>query len=135
MVYSVKKIAEYLAYLKNRLGADHSSFTECEKNMKHWSKADWAKYKQESDENMKELVKLIEKQFSAGSSEVQDIVRKNCGWIKKFWTPNRESLTGLGQMYTEFEWKKYFEKYDPDHPRLAKFLAEGMKIFAERELS
>ena len=135
MVYSVKKIAEYLAYLKNRLGADHSSFTECEKNMKHWSKADWAKYKQESDENMKELVKLIEKQFSAGSSEVQDIVRKNYGWIKKFWTPNRESLTGLGQMYTEFEWKKYFEKYDPDHPRLAKFLAEGMKIFAERELS
>ena len=103
--------------------------------MKQWTKGDWEKYKQESDANMRELAKLMEKQCSANSKEVQAVVRKNYDWLKKFWTPNRESFSDLGQMYTEFEWKKFFGKYDPEHPRLAQFLAEGMKVFAERELS
>ncbi len=130
-----EKQAEYMAYLKNKLGADHPSFAECEKNVKNWTKADWARYQKESDENMKALAKLMEQKLAPDSPEVQTIVRKGYEWIKKFWTPNRESYTGLGQGYTEFEWKKYFETYDPHHPRLAKYLAEGMKVFADRELS
>ena len=133
--FSKEKQAEYVAYLKNRLGAEHPSFAECDKNVKNWTKADWEKYKQESDLNMKTLAKLMEGQFSASSTEVQAVVRKNYEWLKRFWTPNKESFSDLGQMYTEFEWKKFFEKYDPHHPKLAKFLAEGMKVFAERELS
>ncbi|HSX25880.1 MAG TPA: MerR family transcriptional regulator [Chlamydiales bacterium] len=129
-----EKQAEYMAYLKNRLGADHPSFAECEKNSKNWTKEDWERSKKESDVTFKELSKLMEKQISPSSKEVQAIVLKLYQWIKKFWTPNKESFTALGQMYTEFEWKKFFEKYDPHHPRLAKFLAEGMKVFAETEL-
>ncbi len=34
----------------------------------------------------------------------------------------------------EFEWQKTFEPYDSNHPKLAKFLAEGMQTFAERNL-
>jgi hypothetical protein len=30
-----------------------------------------------------------------------------------------------------FEWKKAFAPYDSEHPKLAQFLAEEMKIFAE----
>ncbi len=133
--FSKEKQAEYQAYLKNRLGADHPSFAECEKNVKNWTKADWEKYKQESDINMRMLAKLMDGQFSANAPEVQAVVRKNYEWLKRFWTPDKESFSGLGQMYTEFEWKKFFAKYDPHHPKLAKFLAEGMRVFAEQELS
>ena len=125
---------EYLTYLKNRLGEDHPYFAEAEKNVQNWTKADLDNYKKETDADMKALAKLMEKQFSASSPEVQALVGKLYQWIKKFWTPNRESFIGLGQMYTELEWKKFFGKYDPNHPRLAMFLASGMKIFAEREL-
>jgi MerR family transcriptional regulator, thiopeptide resistance regulator len=130
-----EKQQEYKTYLENKLGADHYSFAECEKNVKDWTKADWEKYQVESDQNMKELVKLKEKKLSAESPEVQALVRKHYGWIKRFWTPNRESYIGLGQGYTEFEWKKYFQTYDSHHPQLAQFLADGMKAFANRELS
>lgn len=130
-----EKQAEYIAYLKNKLGPDHSSFVECEENIKHWTKDEWKKYREDSDVNMKELFKLMEKSFLVSSPEVQEVIRKNYEWLKRFWTPNKESFTGLGQMYTGLEWKKFFGKYDPNHPRLAMFVAEGMKVFADRELS
>jgi len=132
--HTKEKQKEYEEYWKNRLGADHPTIAECEKN-KNWTKAEWEKSKQESDANMKELAKWKEKKLSAGSDEVQAVIRKHYEWLKRFWTPNKETYTALGQGYTEFEWKKFFSKYDPHHPQLAMYLAEGMKEFAERELS
>ena len=65
---------------------------------------------------------------------MQAIVLKIYNWVKQFWTPDKESFTALGQMYTELEWKKFFGKYDSHHPKLAMFVAEGMKFFAETSL-
>lgn len=130
-----EKQEEYTAYLKNRLGEDHPGFTECEKNVKNWTKADMDRSAKEIDLITQELAKLWEKKFSPNSPEVQAVIRKHCAWIRKFWTPNKESYTGLGQAYTEFEWKHFFGKYDANHPKLALFQAEAMKQFAERELS
>jgi len=129
-----EKQKEYEAYLKNKIGADHPSFAECEKNAKGKTKEDEKRFAKECDAVFAELTKMMEKQVSPGSPEMQAIVRKLYEWVKQCWTPDRESFIGLGQMYTEFEWKKFFGKYDPDHPRLAKFIAEGMKVFAETNL-
>ena len=130
---TAEKQAEYEAYIKHRLGEDHPSFAECETYMKKMTKEDLEEYKQQGDLNMKELAKLFEKGSAVDSGEVQAVVRSLYGEVKKFWTPNRESFIQLGQMYTEFEWKQFFSKYDPHHPRLAKYLAEGMKHFAENQ--
>lgn len=129
-----EKQKEYEAYLKNKLGEDHHSFAECEKNMKGVTKAQWEKIWKESDANMRELATLKEKDLSLSSSEEQVVIRNHYEWLKGFWTPNKESYTALGQGYTGFEWKKFFGTYDSEHPKLAMFLAEGMKVFAEREL-
>lgn len=56
-------------------------------------------------------------------------------WLKGYWTPDRNSYPQLGEQYIGFEWKEAFEPYDSEHPKPAQFLAEGMKIFAENELS
>lgn len=130
-----EKQAEYQKYLKNRLGADDSTLEECEKNVKNWTKADWEKSSKEFDRICKELSKAMEKGLKIDSTEVQDIIASHHKWIKQFWTPNRESYTGLGLGYMEFEWKKAFAPYDANHPRLAKFLSEAMRVFADRELS
>jgi DNA-binding transcriptional MerR regulator len=130
-----KQQAEYQKYLKNRLGSDDSTLEECENNVKNWTKAEWEKSSKEFDSICKELSKALEKELKVDSPEVQGIVALHHKWIKKFWTPNRESYTGLGLGYMEFEWKKAFAPYDANHPHLAKFLAEAMKIFADRELS
>jgi MerR family transcriptional regulator, thiopeptide resistance regulator len=130
-----EKQAEYLTYLKNRLGEEHPSFAECEKNSKKWTQMDTEKAKKEGDATFREFAKLKEKQVSPSSPEVQALVLKLYNWVKQFWTPDKVSFPALGQMYTELEWKKFFGKYDPQHPKLAMFVAEGMRIFAERELN
>ena len=130
-----EKQEEYVTYLKNRLGDNHPSFAECEKNTKNWGKADSEKAKQECETTFKELARLMENQLSPDSKEVQAYISKLYNWVKQFWTPNKETFPALGQMYTELEWKKFFGKFDPNHPRLALFVAAGMKEFADRELS
>ncbi len=130
-----EKQKEYEAYLKNRLGEDHPAFAECEKKAKHLTKQDWEESQRKGDLRMRALVKLMQRQLPPSSPEVQAIVREHFEWLKTLWTPNKESFIGLGQGYTEFEWKKYFGTYDDNHPKLAMYLAAGMKEFAERELS
>lgn len=129
-----EKQAEYIEYLKNRLGEDHPSFAECEKNSKNAKKGDVEKAKQECDAAFKEFARLKEAQFSSSSPEVQAMVQRLYNWVKQFWTPDKESFPALGEMYTELEWKKFFGKYDLHHPKLAKFVAEGMKCFAREKL-
>lgn len=68
--------------------------------------------------------------------EAQEVIRRHYNWLP--WNGSsctKEAYIGLGQGYTGFEWQEAFTPYDPDHPKLARFLAEGMKVFAERELA
>ena len=132
--FNKEKQLEYQIYLKNRIGEDHPSFAQAEKNVKHWIKTDWENSSTEYNAICLELLKLMQQGFEVSSAEVQIVVRKHYEWIKQYWTPNQESYIGLGEGYKEFEWKKTFEPYDSNHPKFAQFLAEGMRFFAEREL-
>lgn len=127
--------AEYQKYLKNRLGDEDTTLAECEQNVKNWTKADWEKSGKEFDSICKELSRLMEKEFTIDSKEVQSIIAKHHKWLEKFWTPKRDSYIGLGRTYMEFEWKKAFEPYDLNHPRLAKFLAEAMEVYANKKFA
>ncbi len=132
-----EKQAEYEQYLVNRLGEKAMDPIEVSKaKMKNWSKEDWEKFSQEWDSICKDLSSLRDRSFSADSKEVQKVIQKHYEWLP--WTGascTKEAYTGLGQVYVEFEWKKAFAPYDSNHPRLAQFMAEAMKIFADRQLA
>ena len=130
-----EKQAEYEKYLKNRIGEDHPSFTETTSKTKNWNKDEWDRSKLRGDVFWNQLVILKKKNAEPQSDEVQRVVRLHYEWLKDFWTPDKESYPALGEMYTEFEWKKFFDQYDNEHPKLARLMADGMKIFAEKELS
>ena len=135
--FDPEKQEEYKTYLINRLGENvKDSITASEKKMKNWNKEDWDKFHKEWDAICKELSNLLENNLKADAPEVQKIIQRHYHWLP--WTGiacTKEAYIGLGQGYTEFEWKKAFSPYDSNHPRLAKFLADAMRIFAERELS
>lgn len=135
MYCGFSKHVEYQTYLKNRIGEDHASFTESEKNVKHWAQADWERSNKEFEGICKDLAQMMGSFLSASSEEVQAVIQNHHQWLQNFWTPTRESYIGLGQGYTEFAWKQTFEPYDANHPKFAQFLAEGMRVFAERELT
>ncbi len=131
---SKEQQAEYMNYLKNKIGDDHPFFEESERKIQAMGKAGLERTQKEGDVIFRELANLKEKGVSSDSKEVQVIVLKLYNWVKHFWTPDKESFRGLGNGYTDLAWKPFFEKFDPHHPKLAKFLADGMKIFAEKNL-
>jgi len=134
--FNEKKQEEYENYLIHRFGDKvKNSIEECNQKMKNWNQQDLEKSQKEYDQILKDLAKLWENQASVESSEVQKVIRRHYEWLKGYWTPDRDSYAGLGEGYTGFEWKKPFEPYDSEHPKLAQFLAEGMKIFSMKELS
>lgn len=82
---------------------------------------------------MRGLVPYVEKGVSPASEEVQALVALHHKWLCHFWTPNRESYAGLGRLYVEHaDFRKF---YDPYHPKMADFLAEAMKAYAETRLA
>lgn len=132
--FSTEKQNEYQEYLENRFGIDHPALLESRENIKKWSKNDWEKLGQEWDAICKKFAEMMKNKLTADSPEAQKITLRHYQWLKNFWTPNKESYSSMGQGYTGFEWKKTFEPYDSKHPRLAQFMANAIKIFAENKL-
>jgi DNA-binding transcriptional MerR regulator len=132
--FAPEKQAEYEEYIKNKFGVDDPAWLESQKRVKKFTKADWEKNGKEWDAICRDLAAELAKGAAAASAPVQAVIRRHHSWLKKFWTPKRESYTGLGEGYTSFEWKKAFAAHDPKHPKLASFMADAMRVFAEREL-
>lgn len=105
---------------------------ESNHNMKEWTPTDWQASQKEFDAICKLLTASLENNLAADSSDVQHIIDRHHAWLKKFWTPNKESYAGLGSAYTSDEYAKVFTPY---HPELALFMAAAMKEYAEKELA
>jgi DNA-binding transcriptional MerR regulator len=131
--FSHKKQTEHEQYLIDRYGDKmKTSIAESHKKTKKWTKADWERAGQEFDQICRDLAGLIGRQLTANSNEAQNMVRRHYQWLKHFWIPTQESYSGHAQLIVDSELRKAYEPY---HPRLAEFLAEGVKIFAAKELT
>jgi DNA-binding transcriptional MerR regulator len=114
-------------------GVGQEVIDELSDKVKFWKKEQWMANKKEADELYEKLVSAIEADLDPASSEVQKIIKKHYHMTSQFWIPNRESYIGLSELYGSHP--DFVKFYDNLHPKLLKFLAAAMKIFAERELS
>ena len=130
--FSKEQQAEYEKQLIERFGDKvKATFAECERNTKNWTKSDWDKTKKEFEEICKDLAKLIENRLKPNSESVQIIIRRHYQWLKKFWTPTKESYPAHSQLIIESDLRKAYDAY---HPKLPEFLAEAIGAFAKKEL-
>jgi DNA-binding transcriptional MerR regulator len=131
--FTPEKQAEHETYLMNRYGDKAKLLIEQSKsNTKNWSEAKRHQMFAEWDGLCKELAALMAKQEAVDSKEVQAVVKMHYELIKQFWTPNHDTYIGLGESYLDLSWKEAFEKYDDEHPKLARYLADAIKVFAKR---
>ena len=78
------------------------------------------------------LVELIDAGHQPGDTEVLDMLDGHYQWLSGYWTPNRESYTGLGDLYADDP--RFRANFDKTDPRLAEFLRAAMAAYAQARL-
>ena len=125
--------ARHERYLIDRYGEGmKKGIAQSKARVKNWKKADWENSGAAFNAICQDLVTAMQRRQSAESPAVQKIIRRHYEWLKQFWTPNRESYAGHGQMMVDSELRKAYEAH---HPELPEFAAAAMKAFAETKLS
>jgi DNA-binding transcriptional MerR regulator len=130
--FDFKKQQEYEQFMVDKGILTQQEIKESWDNVRHWKKNNWEQHNKECSELNEALVNAINNQMKPESQEVQELIQRHFDWVKQFWTPTKQSYTGLGKMYLEHPDFTVF--YNAFHPNLAKFLAEGMRIYAMQKL-
>lgn len=79
------------------------------------------------------LVELIDAGADPADAAAQDVIAEHYRWISGMWTPNRESYTGLGDLYADDP--RFRANFDRTDPRLAEFLRAAMAEYARTRLA
>lgn len=132
--FSKETQKHYEDFLITRYGQVAKNYiSESQKRIKNWTKEDFENNKKAFEELSKLLTLKLQKGLDPSSEIVQKLIKKHYEMIKKFYTPTKEVYIGLGELYkTHKDFKKLYDKYDP---KLAEYLAQAMKVFAETQLS
>lgn len=137
MGFDPKKQAEYEQWsLKSRGKAATARYNdaieESKRRTKDWKREDFEKMQRDYDELHRAFAEALKKGISPSSAEVQALMKRHYAIVDRCWTPKRESYIGLGQVYCEHpDFRKLYDGY---HPKLAEYLAEAMKVYAEHVL-
>lgn len=81
----------------------------------------------------KELVHCIEKGLDPAADEVQKIIKRHHAFAEQTHSATKEVYKAMALVYAEHP--EFRKQLDPFHPNLAIFMAEAMRIFADRKLS
>lgn len=83
-------------------------------------------------DQLTKLVELIDAGHQPGDAEVLDALDGHYQWLSGYWTPNRESYTGLGNTYADDP--RFRANFDKTDPRLAEFMRAAMAAYAQARL-
>jgi DNA-binding transcriptional MerR regulator len=98
-----------------------------------WTADDWAGYKDEAAAVTNRLAELFDAGVPADDSRVLDAVDGHYRLTSRFWTPNRESYTGLGQMYVDDP--RFAKNYEDVRDGLTTYLRDAMTAYADARLA
>jgi DNA-binding transcriptional MerR regulator len=101
-------------------------------HVKDKSKEWWQAQGAEWATHLSALVRLIDAGRQPGDAEVLDVLDGHYQWLSGYWTPNRESYTGLGDLYADDP--RFRANFDRTDPRLAEFMRAAMAAYARARL-
>ncbi|MBI3901176.1 MAG: MerR family transcriptional regulator [Chlamydiia bacterium] len=81
----------------------------------------------------KELARCIEKGLDPTADVVQKIIKKHHAFTEQIHSATKEVYKAMAALYAEHP--EFRKQLDPFHPELAEFMAQAMKVFADRNLS
>lgn len=87
-------------------------------------------FKAEIDAIHARFVTLIERGLAVDADEVQAQTARHHRWVSRSWRPDADAYAALGALYIDHN--EFREMYDALHPRLARFMAEAMAVYARQ---
>ncbi|MFA5960551.1 MAG: MerR family transcriptional regulator [Tatlockia sp.] len=131
--FDPKKQQEHEQYMLDTGVISQQQIDESWQKVAHWKKPNWETFKAEGEQLNQDLAAAVNNHLKPNSSEVQTLVQRHYTWVSNFWIPTKETYTGLAQMYLDHpDYRSFYSKY---HPDLVEYLVEGMRFYAENELS
>ncbi|MBA2649616.1 MAG: MerR family transcriptional regulator [Legionella sp.] len=129
--FDSKKQKQHEKYLVEKGILTQEFLNECNAKVKNWSDKEKNVFIHDIERIMNALIMAIDKKLLPSSEEVQNLLHEHYIWLKRTWTPTKESYTGLIQLYQTPEFRKF---YDDRHPELFKFMINAMQIYANEKL-
>jgi DNA-binding transcriptional MerR regulator len=93
-----------------------------------WSKDKWARVQQAHGDTNERIAGLMDEGLPADDPQVIEAVDAHHRWLLNFWTPNRESYAGLGDLYADDP--RFAEQLNAVRPGFAEFMRHAMTAYA-----
>ena len=132
--FDAKKQEGYEAELVERYGdGAREHIAESRKKMKGWKRADADQFMAEWRDIAEKLGALYTAGTAIDAPETQEQIDRHYRWICLSWTPNRESYTGLGDLYVDSdEFRVNFEVDGGGN--MAEWTRDAMAHYAQTRL-
>lgn len=128
--FSKEKQEFYEKQLIERFGQEvKSHIEESHTNIKKWTKDKWEYSNKEFESICQALTQLLKEGKSPNNEEAQDVISRHYSWLKKFWTPTKESYMGHAQFIVESDLRKAYEVFHLDLPN---YISEAIQVFCRQ---
>ena len=97
-----------------------------------WSREQAGEVQAEMDAVHRRLAELLDTGEPVDTAAVQDAVAAHHAWVSRFWVPDREAYTGLGQLYVDDP--RYTATIDGYREGLAPYLRDAIAVYARTRL-
>jgi MerR family transcriptional regulator, thiopeptide resistance regulator len=121
---------QYVDEARERWG---DSVDESIRRVQDWSSDDWSAYQDDAAAVTNRIADLYDAGVPASDPRVVDAVDGHYRLVSRFWTPDRESYTGLGQMYVDDP--RFAKNYEDVRPGLTAYLRDAMQAYADARLT
>jgi DNA-binding transcriptional MerR regulator len=133
--FDAEKQAEREAWLIERLGDEgkaREAINAAKAKLKSLTKAEFGDFQAEQKALEADMAKALTQGLPADSDAVGAIMRRWWAWIAEGWNrePTPAAFAGLGQLYLDNP--EFTARYEAVAPGLTEYLAEAMRVFAEK---
>lgn len=98
-----------------------------------WTREDYLEAQRGAERVDEQVLAVLRSGAAPDSPSAMATMEQHYAMVARFWTPNRESYTGLGQLYVDNP--EFRQRYDEKDPRLAKYLRDATAAYARAHLT
>ncbi|MEU4740353.1 TipAS antibiotic-recognition domain-containing protein [Actinosynnema sp. NPDC023658] len=131
--FDADRQARYEAELVERYGDDVQRHIDDGKSrMRGWSKADADGFTAEWKAVGEAYAELFDAGVAVDAPRALEVTDRHYRWICRSWTPNRESYTGLGQLYVDAP--EFKSQFDAHAEGFAEYVRDAIAAYAQVRL-